>query len=706
MVKEFNIKSVTDAGASEMQRALDQGLAMTFTRIVTGNGTYEEDEDVSGRTALKNQKNSYSFSGREDEVDGITLKAVLTNYDGSQSLVPTSYFINEIGIYISVGGTETLYAIAAVGDGNGTDMPAYNGRNYTQIKQDWFVACSNSANIEVDVTGGFALAEDLEAHEDAKLTDSDGVHGARVVADGDDYKVQAKIGGNWTDVTGGAKGGSRITVYTEEETLIGKNAVLKKGSTTIATKTIAANGTAVFEGVTEIGTLSVYASDGNESTTEDIEVPYYGVYDVELLLGTVHAINITTAETTLYGKTVTLTNGVDTKTGTLSAEGKAAVKIKFTGSVTISSTDGTKTATKVVTVSSGTVSLDVTLSFVQIYGAEWDGTSTTAWTRTDASENFTDPVPYISGAQSYGSPFDDLMPWSGMEVSTRDGNVMVSIPKFYYKITQSGAGMKVQIADGEVDGFNVSPAHMDRGDGAGERDVVYVGRYHCNSSYKSAGGGKPVASITRSAARTSIHNTGSKIWQMDFATRFTLWLLYIVEFADWNSQAKIGYGCGNNSATENMGYTDSMPYHTGTTLSSRTTYGLGTQYRGIEGLWDNVYDWIDGCYYNSSGLNIIMNPNSFSDSSGGTAVGVPSSGYPSAFSAKDVSGTFQMFIPTAASGSESTYSCDGWSFNASSPCLCVGGYYSRNGGRGLFYVNYSTATGTDASIGCRLLELP
>lgn len=169
MVKEFNIKSVTDAGVSEMQRALDQGLAMTFTRIVTGNGTYEEDEDVSGRTALKNQKNSYSFSGREDEVDGITLKAVLTNYDGSQSLVSTSYFINEIGIYISVGGTETLYAIAAVGDGNGPDMPAYNGRNVTQIKQDWFVACSNSANIEVAMTGGFALAEDLETEEAARI---------------------------------------------------------------------------------------------------------------------------------------------------------------------------------------------------------------------------------------------------------------------------------------------------------------------------------------------------------------------------------------------------------------------------------------------------------------------------------------------------------------------------------------------------------
>ena len=100
----------------------------------------------------------------------------------------------------------------------------------------------------------------------------------------------------------------------------------------------------------------------------------------------------------------------------------------------------------------------------------------------------------------------------------------------------------------------------------------------------------------------------------------TIWMLYLVEFADWNSQKTIGKGCGNNSATENMGYTDSMPYHTGTTLASRDSYGLGTQYRYIEGLWDNVYDWGDGCYYNSNGLNIINTPSSFSDNSGGIAV--------------------------------------------------------------------------------------
>ena len=348
----------------------------------------------------------------------------------------------------------------------------------------------------------------------------------------------------------------------------------------------------------------------------------------------------------------------------------------------------------------------ITVNFVNIYGASWDGTSTTKWSRTDNAAGFTDPVPYVAGASSYSSPFDNLQPWAGMTKSTRSGNVVVAIPKFWYKITKSGSGMKIQIADQETAGFSVSPAHMNRGDGAGERDVVYIGRYHCGTSgYKSISGQRPKVSITRSNARSSIHGLGANIWQMDFAMRFTIWLLYIVEFADWNSQAKIGYGCGNNSAVQNMGASDSMPYHTGTMQSSRTAYGVGTQYRNIEDLWGNCYDWMDGCYYNSGGMNLILNPANFSDSSGGTSVGTPSSGYPSAFNVS-TSGGFPMFYPTAASGSDSTYSCDGWLFHSSSPCLCVGGYYNQSTNRGLFFVGYYGTSVAVGVVGCRLQELP
>lgn len=370
-----------------------------------------------------------------------------------------------------------------------------------------------------------------------------------------------------------------------------------------------------------------------------------------------------------------------------------------------------------ITLSDGTnyfgdsVTINASAQFINIYGAEWDGTSTTVWTRTDAAAGFSDPVPYVAGASSYGSPFDNLMPWSGMTVSDRTGGTMVAIPKFYYKLTQSGSGIKVQIADGYVDGYSVSPAHLKRGSETADRDVVYIGRYHCSTSdYKSTTGVKPKVSITRSTARSGIHNLGSNIWQCDFAMRFTLWLLYIVEFANWNSQDKIGYGCSltssSTSAVFNMGYTDNMPYHTGTTQTSRTTYG-GTQYRNIEGLWDNAYDWMDGCYYNGSGMNIIMNPSSFSDSTGGISIGTPSNGFPTAFSVKNVSGTFPTFIASAANnGSNSTYSCDDWYFNASYPCLYVGGNYNQNLYHGLFCVYYSGSSYSYADIGCRLQELP
>ena len=294
-----------------------------------------------------------------------------------------------------------------------------------------------------------------------------------------------------------------------------------------------------------------------------------------------------------------------------------------------------------------------------------------------------------------------------MRVTDAVAGELVAIPKFWYKWTKSGNSLKLQIADKETDGFHVSPAHADRGDGKGERDIVYIGRYHCNTNnYKSQSGVKPKANITRSTARTSIHNLGSNIWQSDIQMRMTIWMLYLVEFADWNSQKTIGKGCGNNSATENMGYTDSMPYHTGTTLASRDSYGLGTQYRYIEGLWDNVYDWGDGCYYNSNGLNIINTPSSFSDNSGGTAVGVPSSGWPSAFTVATVAGLEWVIYPTASGGSETTYSADYWNFSASNPCLCFGGYYSQGGYRGLFCVGYASASSSDAYVGCRLQKLP
>ena len=410
-------------------------------------------------------------------------------------------------------------------------------------------------------------------------------------------------------------------------------------------------------------------------------------------------------------------NGNGTISATSSNTGVATVGAinQTTGQVTINSVnDTTGTAVITVNVAEGTnhlaasgKTLNVSAQFVTIYGVEWDWTSSslTKGTRTDAAASFSDPSPAVNNG-SGSSPFDNLMPWSGMVKETRNGGVEVKEPKYWFKWTKTGKKLKLQIADGPVEGFSVDPVNRDRGDGLGELDYSYIGRYHCGSDYKSTTNVAQKVRITRSTARSGIHNLGSYFWQMDFAQMWYVGMLYLVEFADWNAQTTIGYGCSASNSKANNGQTDAMQYHTGTTAANRTTYGF-TQYRNIEGWWDNVYDWMDGCYYNSSGLNVITNPNNFSDSANGTLVGEPAgSGYPSELAIPTASGLEWALYPSAVAGSETTYVPDFWYYSSSNPCLFHGGSYSQSRDHGPFCVYYGSASNTGNSIGCRLQERP
>ena len=437
----------------------------------------------------------------------------------------------------------------------------------------------------------------------------------------------------------------------------------------------------------------------------------------------ISGISITTPPTKLNYKPdeqLDLTGIVVTATaGTLTRDVTSLCTFNPADGTTLS-TEGTFTLTASYLTFTDTVSYEVKGS--SIYGVQWNGSSSTAWTRTDDAALFADPQPYYAGMSGTpSSPFDSCMPWSGMEiVDDADAGKLVKIPKFWFKWTRSGSSMKLQISDSEQPGFYVSPAHADRGDGSGERDYVYVGRYHCSGAgtgtYKSTSGVAPKVSTTRADFRTGIHNLGSKIWQYDFAMWWTINMLYLVEFADWNSQAKIGGGCSETTATSsavyNMGYTDSMPYHTGTVSSSigATVYG-GTQYRYIEGLWDNCYDWCDGIYFSTADVYAIKNPANFSDSTGGTKVGTrpTATGWTTAWNDPSASGFEYALYPSTADSSldGSTYICDRCNYNASGVVLCVGGYYYQSQSFGAFYLNGCyQASNQNASIGSRLQKLP
>jgi hypothetical protein len=376
------------------------------------------------------------------------------------------------------------------------------------------------------------------------------------------------------------------------------------------------------------GTWTASATkSGSTSNSVATVVDTVQIYDVALTF-----FSSTITGTVDIGSTVTCAKS-GTTTQTKTSTGTAVFTVTEAGTYAITPSLNGDSESGTVSITATGQAKALTLAYVKNYGAIWDGTSATAFSRTDDAAGFTNPVPYISGATNYSSPFDNLQPWAGM-VRTADATAgaLVAIPKYWFKWTKSGNSMNLQIADKATEGFSVSPAHADRGDGIGERDMVYVGRYHCNSSYTSVTGASPKVSITRDSARSSIHAVGSTIWQYDFAMYWTIMMLYLVEFADWNSQAKIGYGCGNNSAAQAVGASDSMPYHTGTMQSSRTTYGAGCQYRYIEGLWDNVYDCVMA---STSAVQMCTasRTRSFSDSANGTNIGTrpTSDGYISAW---------------------------------------------------------------------------
>lgn len=345
-----------------------------------------------------------------------------------------------------------------------------------------------------------------------------------------------------------------------------------------------------------------------------------------------------------------------------------------------------------------------------VYGVIWDGSSSTTFTRTDDAAGFKNPTPALNGVGG-SSPFDNCYPWSDIEKVTVDGNAMVKIPKFWYKITKNGNSLSFKIADGPVEGFNVSPAHADRGDGKGERDYVYIGRYQCTSSnYKSVTNTAVMTNITRATARSGITSLGTGYYMQDFALYWTIRMLYLVEFADWDSQKVIGYGCGNNSSTVNTGTTDSMSYHTGTMQSTRTTYGTGIQYRWIEDPWANAYEWCDGIRFSGSDVYVFNNPSEYSDTSGGTKTGTrpTSGGYISQWSVPSVSGYDWALYPAAVSGSfAGTYVPDYCHYGSSGVVLYVGGFYDQYQDHGAFCLGGDgAASDSSGRIGARLQYLP
>lgn len=462
-------------------------------------------------------------------------------------------------------------------------------------------------------------------------------------------------------------------------------------------------------GVNTLYTVSA-AVGGTTYTAEIATLDYFTALSVALT-----QFQATITVTVDSGSTVTAVCGTTTLTKT--STGTAIFTVGKAGTWTITATKDGNTATGTVEITASGQSKSLTLDYAAVFGVMWDtSNSSTALTRlTKTSDPYgyvtknvtTEPKP-AGGTGSGSSPFDSFAPWNGMkecnlnasgtvtawsgqrEFSRSNKYTMVYIPLFYIAQKRIGTKQYFYVSDKAKTGFVKHP-------GSGK----YIGKYTAGSNgiiLDSYSGHGVAVNQTRSAFRSLAKSTGSKFHLYDFATYCAIIWLYVVEFADWNCQAKIARGNVESSSAMSTGDSDVMIYHTGCRANL-----AGIQYRWIENLWGNVYQWVDGFNANGTTAYYCTDPSKYADdtTTGYTQIGtLPASGW-----IKDLTVTDNgLLIPKAVGGSETTFIPDYAGSSSGWRVLYVGGYWGDGSYAGLLcFVANDTSSHSYSSISARLL---
>ena len=337
--------------------------------------------------------------------------------------------------------------------------------------------------------------------------------------------------------------------------------------------------------------------------------------------------------------------------------------------------------------------------------------------------------------------------------------VMVEQPKFYYKVVplelekiQGGKGFHMRkaryyVSDTMKAGFKLHPAFIKDGK---KKNFIYLSAYEgCTydtsaSAYKlndaqdvdwtndvlaSIANAKPTSGLTQSGAtrngfRTIAAKRGSGWSQQTIQSVAATQILFLVEYASFNIQEKLGAGVttktddGATSMTEITGATTTLGNKSGQVINTNG-YSV-VAYRGEENPFGNLWKWVDGINTNNGSTfaegdtgTIYVADHGFKDNSGDAPyheVGFSSVylgwSYISAFGyAEDDD---WLFYPTEGKGNSSLPVGDcGQVVNPGWRVARLGAGWRSGSTSGLFYlVVYDASGARDRYFGGRLLYVP
>ncbi len=307
--------------------------------------------------------------------------------------------------------------------------------------------------------------------------------------------------------------------------------------------------------------------------------------------------------------------------------------------------------------------------------------------------------------------FNEHPLWSGIVREEIDGQAMIKVPAFAYKrgvaATGSNEGKKYLLlapADTTEPGFERHPAFMKDGQPI---EHFWIGAYQAcvdpadANKLGSVAETMPVTRITHATARTKASARNSTD-----ISGFMMWsgyqwaavqMLYLVEYADTDSQTVIGVGNGSGSIKK-----------------VNDPVVATSNYRGIIGLWGNVAQLVDGLRVNS-GLSVELWNHDGSQSYISTSLAIPALGSTvvryitsTAIDAGSGYSCNDLFMPGQYSSSvtASQYSDAFWGALANGACSVGCDCFSRGAASGIFTFSFGLAiTGSATNVGTRIAKI-
>lgn len=555
-------------------------------------------------------------------------------------------------------------------------------------------------------------------------------------------------------ITGGSINGT--TVGATSASTGAFTALTSSGATTLNGTTIPSSVTLVSTAATQ--TLTNKTISGANNTLSNIANASLANSSItfgstaQALGSTVSALNGVSlgATTASSGAFTTLTASSTATLNTLSSSGATITGGSINGATVGATTPAAGTFTSVVAEDATFARINVGANLSWNSATDAYTANTSPSTVTSVHQNMRRCLVRDDGTINYFLDAADStkkLDGTASVLDGTDGNVMVQIPRFYFRRVKSGTTTKWEISDLPLAGYQLHPAFVKAGEIV---DYRYIGAYDAcffddsandyksglnldnatslidfsNDKLASVSGVFPLVGVQRAECRTLAANNGTGWHQLDFALWSAVQMLFLVEYGNFNSQTALGAGNTNGSYVASSSDQNDSP-HT-VAGASNTTFGNastdGTQpsagakpgtafmsYRGIENLFGNPFTWCDGINVNEIAAGNVHFTNDFRDFADGTTTGYQliTSTLPTASGfIRDIQDIDFAFLSSNNSGaSSSTFITDQHFASASvARVVPVGGSASAGAAAGVFCLFSSTVAAGDRNraIGARL----